>query len=259
MGENEQAGMLRMVVVIGLIAIISSAIISTAIGVRDSMKANNDSAHSTLVSTTKNHDPDVSPFDSVKDWQDMIVSDVLGGYVYNLYATPHFGETALVKGDLTVSQDVPFVMLNQLQYDNDSDNLVGFKSGIKIVDSSGNALPTLNRIEVHDDLLKTENLIAPVSDDFYEPIITPLVDELMTSGGVYNLKAGEHYHFEMSWRVLAETMTYNSNSISYADLMSKESFWGEVYAEVLPQSLDENGTLASKIATFSNAQIAWVK
>ena len=63
MGENEQGGMLRTVIVIGLIALIAAVIALGIIGLKSNMTKNTDSAIGTVVTTKKSYsvkNPDVT-------------------------------------------------------------------------------------------------------------------------------------------------------------------------------------------------------
>lgn len=46
MGENEQGGMLRVVVVVGLVALIAAAVIAIVMGLKDKMKGYSEKAQS---------------------------------------------------------------------------------------------------------------------------------------------------------------------------------------------------------------------
>lgn len=161
MGENEQGGMLRTVVVIGLVALIAAVVIFAITGLKGNMRKNTDSAVGTIVTTKKpysvvnpdvsyeNYVPNPSNFSGYGDhpWYLPIIGDVPTGSWREVGITLRPSKNIWVDFDVnTNKKDVELVR----DYDDVSKrDLKIYKDGNLVAHSTGNDLK--NRINLSAD------------------------------------------------------------------------------------------------------------
>lgn len=160
MGENEQGGMLRTVVVIGLVALIAAVVIFAITGLKGNMRKNTDSAVGTIVTTKKpysvqnanvtyeKYNPDPSMFSGygAHPWYLPIIGDVPTGSWREVGITLRPSKNIWVNFDVnTNKKDVESVH----DYDDISKrDLKIYKDGNLVAHATGN------------DLIKQINLSA---------------------------------------------------------------------------------------------------